>query len=129
MKLGFTGSRFGLSNEQKTSILDYLSTNDVKELHHGDCIGSDSDVHILVKQFHPDIKIVIHPPNNPEMRAFMVANEQKPCYEYLQRNRNIVDSVDILIACPNSPKELLRSGTWSTVRYARKIGKNHKIFI
>ena len=42
---------------------------------------------------------------------------------YLERNRDIVDACDILIACPRTLKEELRSGTWATVRYARKVGK------
>jgi outer membrane protein insertion porin family len=37
----------------------------------------------------------------------------------LDRNRAIVDSCDVLIACPKGPEEQ-RSGTWATVRYARK---------
>ena len=41
---------------------------------------------------------------------------------YLDRNRDIVDACEVLLATPDGP-ERLRSGTWSTVRYARKIGK------
>jgi len=46
--------------------------------------------------------------------------EAKP---YLDRNQDIVDGADILIAAPNEDKEIVRSGTWSTVRYARKSKK------
>jgi len=41
---------------------------------------------------------------------------------YLERNHNIVDESELLIACPKSKEEELRSGTWATVRYARKKG-------
>ena len=40
---------------------------------------------------------------------------------YLERNKEIVASSNLLIACPVGDKEELRSGTWSTVRFARKI--------
>ena len=46
--------------------------------------------------------------------------EEKP---YLDRNKDIVDETNILMACPNKAEEVQRSGTWSTVRYARKVGK------
>ena len=42
--------------------------------------------------------------------------------EYLKRNRAIVKRSDILIATPGQREEILHSGTWSTVRYARKKG-------
>jgi len=38
----------------------------------------------------------------------------------LERNRAIVDETDILLAAPLESEEQLRSGTWATVRYARK---------
>jgi predicted Rossmann fold nucleotide-binding protein DprA/Smf involved in DNA uptake len=41
---------------------------------------------------------------------------------YLERNHAIVNESDFLIAAPDGP-ETLRSGTWATVRYARKVGK------
>lgn len=41
----------------------------------------------------------------------------------LERNHRIVDACDVLIACPKDAQEQLRSGTWATVRYARKQGK------
>lgn len=40
---------------------------------------------------------------------------------YLERNANIVEESSILIACPiDKNEEEWRSGTWSTVRKARK---------
>lgn len=38
----------------------------------------------------------------------------------LQRNRQMVDIADIVVAAPGTMKEILRSGTWATVRYADK---------
>jgi hypothetical protein len=47
-------------------------------------------------------------------------HEPKP---YRVRNRDIVRDTETLIATPSEPVELLRSGTWSTVRFARKLGR------
>jgi hypothetical protein len=41
----------------------------------------------------------------------------------LTRNRDIVDTASMLIAAPEGNAERLRSGTWATVRYARKAKK------
>lgn len=45
---------------------------------------------------------------------------------YLKRNIDIVDNTDILIGCP-SGEEIVRSGTWHTIRYAKK--QNKKIMM
>ena len=42
---------------------------------------------------------------------------------YLDRNKDMVRETAWLIAAPAEPEEQLRSGTWSTIRFARKLGK------
>jgi hypothetical protein len=44
------------------------------------------------------------------------------------RNHDIVDETELLIACPGELAEAVRSGTWATVRYARKLGRPIVIF-
>jgi hypothetical protein len=44
----------------------------------------------------------------------------KPPFE---RNEDIADMCDILIAAPKAATEVLRSGTWATIRHARRIGR------
>lgn len=91
-------------------------------LHHGDCVGADAHMHEFARLF--DMKIVVHPPNRNSLRAFCLLKDgdkimsSKP---YLIRNRDIVDQTQVLIAAPRTMTELLRSGTWSTVRYARRL--------
>jgi hypothetical protein len=69
-----------------------------------------------------NIPIILHPPNVDRFRAFCKGATQveipKP---YLDRNKDIVKSCDLLIAFPNSKEEQIRSGTWSTMRFAKKI--------
>lgn len=131
IKIGFTGNRYGLTSDQKVQIISILDKYNNMIVSHGDCVGSDTDFHNLCvnyKNIHPNKKITIYifPPNNPKLRAFnqcdLLMNE-KP---YLQRNLNIIKNSSILIACPiDKNKEQMRSGTWSTIRKARK----HKLVI
>jgi hypothetical protein len=39
----------------------------------------------------------------------------------LERNKHIVHNCGWLIAAPKEDSETLRSGTWATIRYARKL--------
>lgn len=41
----------------------------------------------------------------------------------IRRNREMVDRCCVLVACPETETEVVRSGTWATVRYARSKGK------
>lgn len=122
MIVGFTGSREGMSPEQKRDLMSFFDDHTVLEVHHGDCIGADADFHELCSQHVSTPKIIIHPPNNPTLRAYKtgIICDPKP---YLERNKDIVDVCQVLIACPKTKQEELRSGTWSTIRYARKIGR------
>lgn len=130
MKIAFTGtrSRAPLPDAQFEQL--YKQIYNIKnittptEVHHGDCVGVDALVHDLADALM--LKIVIHPPTDPRRRAFCnrrhVTNRisiRTPA-PYLERNRQMVDEVDHLIAIPGTGQEQVRSGTWATVRYARK---------
>lgn len=105
-------------------ILDEKAKSyDRLEIHHGDCIGADAEFHeICIKRWPHALHVVLHPPLNPRKRAFCTYSNQSevPAKDYLERNREIVDAVDEMIAGPKELEEQLRSGTWATVRYARK---------
>lgn len=127
VKIGFTGNRYGISPIQEEQIKLILDNYNDIIVSHGDCVGSDTDFHKLCvhyRETHLDktISIYIYPPNNPQLRAFNkgdVLMKEKP---YLERNLDIVRNSDILLACPiDKNKEELRSGTWSTIRQARKL--------
>ena len=120
MKVGFTGSREGLTTEQEVAITNLFIVR-AKEFHHGDCIGADTEAHAIA--FMQGIKIVIHPPDDPKERSFCICNEYREKKPFPDRNHDIVDETDILIACPATTREVQRSGTWATIRYAEKIKK------
>jgi hypothetical protein len=125
--LGFTGTRMGLTMKQRRTLEEFTRQNKIHVLHHGDCIGSDHAMHEIVRRIQPLALITIHPPSIARMRAYCDADTLRPELPYLQRNKNIVDNCDILIACPRENLATPRSGTWSAVRYAQKIGR--KLFI
>jgi hypothetical protein len=125
VKIGFTGTRMGMTQKQKellkTVLLKYRDPNEVNEFHHGDCIGSDEEAHEIA--YALGFWIVTHPPKDPKARAFQIGHCEKPPKPYIERDHDIVDACDWLVAAPKAMKEVLRSGTWATVRYARKQGK------
>jgi hypothetical protein len=117
MIIGFTGTSHGMTEEQSTTVVDLLGQLGATELHHGDCIGADAQAHNLARSLK--IRIVVHPPIESIKRAFCQGGHVAERFKYLQRNKHIVDASHVLIAAPRT-SETLRSGTWSTVRYARK---------
>ena len=129
MKIGFTGTQLGMSQSQRDELNRILrdETDFISEFHHGDCIGSDSEAHDIAENLGFDI--VIHPPTDPRKRAFKKSKRINQPLPYLERNHVIVSETDKLIATPSSRHEQLRSGTWATIRYARKLNRPiHIIF-
>ena len=84
-------------------------------------MGADEQAELLARGL--GYVTVAHPPTNPHLRAYTTSDITLDPADYLVRNRAIVDAADVMIACPDGP-ERLRSGTWATIRYARKVGKD-----
>lgn len=121
--VGFTGTQRGMTDSQRESVIWLLSEEYAATVgHHGDCIGADAQFHDVCIEL--GIPVHVHPPNVDSKRAFCDGAESigvpKP---YLDRNHDIVDACDLLIATPSGPTETRRSGTWATVRHARKRNK------
>jgi hypothetical protein len=125
MKLGFTGARKGMTAQQQSAIEVLVADPVVTIVHHGDCVGADAEFHDAAVKY--DKYVVVHPPSDSKLRAWCQGDEVRHPRPYLERNRRIVDSVDLLVATPNSDEEQERSGTWATIRYARKVGRPVKI--
>lgn len=121
-KAGFTGTQQGMTEAQREACQGLLVSLGIKELHHGDCIGADVDMHKLALE--KELFVVIHPPEDPKKRAFCRGDVNLLEKPYLERNHDIIDVCDLLIATPKEEDEQLRSGTWATVRYARKQKKS-----
>jgi hypothetical protein len=127
MKIGFTGTQIGMSQHQKEQFVLKLMSLGVTEFHHGDCIGADAQAHDIVREFFPEVIIVGHIPQSNGKRAFKRCDKYRDPLPYLVRDRIIVDESDMLIGCPKTDGEVLRSGTWATIRYSRKLNKPQEI--
>ena len=126
-KVGFSGTQKGMTLGQQLmfdAIVIELNSIGMTEFHHGDCIGSDKEAHdaivLLSKHFGKPIKTIIHPPKKKAKRAFCAGDESRKPLSYLDRNQAIANEIDMLVATPQESKEAMRSGTWATIRRARK---------
>ncbi len=129
--IGFTGTRQGMTRLQRQLVESLLVLHPPKETHHGDCIGSDAQFHKIICN-QTTASIIIHPPLDRRYRAFCAADETKgdmilPEKPYLERNRDIVNASEIMVAAPKELIEQQRSGTWYTIRRARE--KRRQIII
>jgi hypothetical protein len=131
--LGVTATRRGLTDSQAENLVALFAgsgTHVPIVFHHGDCIGGDAEAHGLALQLDEVSCIEIHPPLDPKHRAFcgpgnpprkpVSVREPKP---YLERNRDIVDASETLVVLPGEAYQVMRSGTWSTWRYAARLGR------
>lgn len=130
LKIGFTGTRVGLRPDQVEKIISlldrYSAQNTGIVVSHGDCVGADTDFHRVCVEYRKNnpcvfIQIHIYPPIDPKLRQFNVGDRVFEPDEYLKRNLAILRNSDVLIACVKSVSvEEHRSGTWSTIRQAKK---------
>lgn len=131
-----TGTREGMTISQWAEFGDEVVTRFVPfagphEFHDGDCIGADSQAHETVRDLQAqDVDVTLH--GHPcDLENYRAGNEYDVLYEIkppIDRNHDMVDATDLVIATPKDYKEVLRSGTWSTIRYARLM-KKHLIII
>lgn len=124
MRVGFTGTRHGLTPSQAVAFAGVLPKG-MTWFRHGCCVGADEDAVRIVDALDPRPSIFGAPSNIGALTSeFALAVSDDTTGEFsdpLERNRLIVDGSDLLVACPKGPEER-RSGTWATVRYARKKG-------
>lgn len=118
IRAGFTGTQQLITLNQARQIWTWLKQLDPEEFHHGDCIGADEAAHYIAKSL--GIECIGHPPIISKKRAFTDCDQWRPAKPYLDRNHDIVNEVEEMAACPKTRTEELRSGTWATIRYARK---------
>lgn len=134
LKLGFTGTQTGMTDFQEERLNAHLHRWIKKykklEIHHGDCIGADEEFHKICITYWENAypgatSVVLHPPLVSAKRAYTtwVRQREETPLDYLARNHKIVEAVDGMLGAPKGMEEELRSGTWATIRYAKKIEK------
>lgn len=122
MILGFTGTREGMTPAQREAVASFIDAHKPEQIHHGDCVGADSEFQdAAILSCKP--VIAIHPSDNHGLRAHRRCNLMHAVKPPLERNHDIVNAVDHLLAAPKSHKHEQRSGTWATIRYAMRVGK------
>lgn len=124
MKIGFTGTRNGMTEKQQQEVRRILEDSQPTEAHHGDCVGADEEFHQICVDL--GIDTFIHPPIKPDLRAFCSGDVEYEPKEYLQRNRAIVNSADVMLATPSTNKRS-RGGTWYTINYSLTVEKPTRI--
>jgi hypothetical protein len=117
--IGFTGTRHGMTLHQGITVQRLLEP--YGWVHHGDCVGADDQVHYIAIKMEK--RVVVHPPTLLKLRANCVGDINHEPKGYLVRDRDIVNATCRLIAAPQGLTEESRSGTWTTARYARSVGK------
>jgi hypothetical protein len=128
--IGFTGTQRGMTDHQKSVVelvIRALFRDGWRWVHHGDCIGADREFHDLARA--AGFSVHLHPPVVYTKRAFCKADAIEPVKPFLVRNHDIVDASEVILATPKEAEEVLRSGTWATIRYARKTGKLVKVIL
>lgn len=135
MRIGFTGTRDGMSRRQLQAAYKILIGIDKIELYHGGCQGADLDIERLLLLAERVPAITCYPGDETQFKAAIQRRGEQidsgmvELYEvhapmpYLARNKKIVHESEIMIAAPATLHEQQRSGTWATIRYARKVGK------
>ena len=134
--ISFTGSRHGCTAPQFAALTRHLEAvreNQISQTMtaiHGGCIGADRQFHDICRErlWGTAVRIVIHPASNvpKELTDWSDADELLPARSTREQNEAIVRAArGLLLACPagveNDPGQL-RSGTWQTVRMARRLG-------
>lgn len=126
--VGFTGTRKGMTENQKSEFSKFIWNLNPYEFHHGDCVGADYDAHQIVRSMCPQCKIILHPGDTESKRANCVGDVRHHPILNKDRNFRIIKDTNMLIACPNTEEEIVRSGTWHTVRLARRLRRPVWIF-
>ena len=126
--LAVSGSRHPLTLPQRVAA-DRLMKEAVLEegfthLHMGDCVGGDLYLTQVWAQYKTATSsVIVHPPSGFTLRAnWPHYLSIRPPMPYLRRNQMMVHDSEALIAAPGQMTESVRSGTWSTIRYARQKG-------
>lgn len=131
MILGVTATRQGLTILQRKAMKEQLLELDPEELHHGRCIGGDTDIHGIWRLTLGRRRVVGHPCDLEDFQnPLLDCDELMPELPPLMRNGNIVRRSDEMIACPAEIVERKRgSGTWATIREAERQGKRCRVIL
>jgi hypothetical protein len=128
-RVGFTGTRRSGIEVERAIHRAFERIDADAQIITGGCIGADA----LVARYARSLAMLVHtivPADrsrvDPDWRRFCTSfEEMPPGTDYRARNERIVECSTQLIAIPEYPEHddrSRRSGTWMTVRIARRAG-------
>lgn len=132
-RAGVTATQLGATTAQLARLADglrWLARGGRRvAFGHGVCIGGDHDAAMLAVSLPCVVEVREFPPRITTKMARVeypsrVTVIRETTAEYLARNRAIVAWCEVLFALPREEHgDALRSGTWSTVRHACRVGR------
>lgn len=126
MKIGITGTRSGMTDEQCEMLANFLKQAGSGEFHHGDCVGVDVEAATIAQDL--GFKTINHPPTKTDLRAYHKSDEIREPKSYFARNRDIVNETECIIVIPFQTAHQSFGGTWYTHDYAIKQSKPVHVF-
>lgn len=136
MRIGFTGTRRGMTQPQRDAFVSLLHAHKPAEFHHGGAVGADEEAVVLVDGLCSwPVEIVCHPGVsarggvNPDRSRTAVALSDRVLAEanHFARNRAIVLACDLLLGAVPEAHKLTTGGTWYTLGYAKTVGKRRLV--
>jgi len=124
--VGFTGTRHGMTTVQLLRARELLIELSPRLVVHGACLGADDEfdqIAVAAGTRRWIMPSLIQTRSVPTWTLLSRGSDARidPPEKPLVRNRSIVNGCDLLVACPAEIDDKLRSGTWSTIRYARSM--------
>ena len=137
MILTLTATRRGITSAQRAAVPGLLAAYPTTLLH-GGAPGGDEELHELISGLRgflvSNCQVEVYPANasrhmfwKDKARFAPFALTVQPPEHPLVRNQIMATRADHVLACPETAHEVLRSGTWTTVRAARRAG--HRVTI
>lgn len=130
LDFGVTGTRRGMTTDQYNFAFNFMNSQPgSNNVGHGCCIGVDEQF-ATISHLVGNFKIVAYPPIVDTFfshTAFDISHIKMARADYMERNLAIVMDSKVLLAFPEQKQEIVRSGTWSTIRMARRL--KHKMII
>jgi len=130
MIVSFTGTSRGMTTEQKAALGHLLTQLQPTEIHHGDCVGADTECAEIAASLVSRPKIVAHPGKNANANEHgLLASSQHndevlAPMTHFARNRKLVDLLvgpdDLLLATPFDSQPVTLGGTAYTIAYCQK---------
>jgi len=125
MIISFTGTASGMNATQMTNVINLINKQKPKitKCVHGDCVGADTDFHNIVTKLGLGDLIEIHPCTIHNKRGYNHAPKVYDAIGPLDRNKIMVQRAHLVVGTPGTDTEIIRSGTWHSIRYAKKLGR------